>query len=191
MHIGACEVLLQSTKDQGDRFALEKLLVQGEASTADLAKFVESVCGRQPPWRILQFLCLWSIVESGIPSKYYRQFHAAFLRAYGYEFLPALQELRRKGLLEEKHGTAVNALHALIGTTTLSGAGGGASRMNAAATTSPFKIANFSTVAAALKLCPTNAGIGVDKPNIADAKQKLNLWSVGRKYAQNSNSLSF
>lgn len=74
MHIGACEYLLQSTKDQGDRFALEKLIVQGEASTAEIVKFFECACGPQPPWKLLQLLSLWSIVENGIPSKYYRQF---------------------------------------------------------------------------------------------------------------------
>lgn len=74
MHIGACEAILQTTKDQGERFALEKLIVQGNASTSEIIKFIDSTCGRQPPWRLLQLMCLWSIAENGIPSKYYRQF---------------------------------------------------------------------------------------------------------------------
>ncbi|KAH7728098.1 vacuolar protein sorting-associated protein 33B-like protein [Aphelenchoides avenae] len=103
LHICACEVVLETNKGANERFPIEHAIVQGTIDTEDLMSFFETwICRQQSPWQVLQMATLWSVCENGIPSAEFQQLRSCFLRAYGYDYLPALHQLQVRGLLVER-----------------------------------------------------------------------------------------
>lgn len=102
VHISACEVVLETNKGNSERFCIEQAIVQEEFDPSELIQYIETqICRQQPPWELLQLLCLWSIVSNGIPTKYYSSFRTLFYQAYGYEHVNTLFYLNSAGLLFE------------------------------------------------------------------------------------------
>ncbi|VDK50534.1 unnamed protein product [Anisakis simplex] len=103
LHICACEVVLESCKGMSDRLTFEHSLLNGSCDLDELMSFLEdTMCQQRNQWQVLLLACLWSMCQNGIPSKYYASFRSQFLRAYGYEYLPALYALSIQGLLMER-----------------------------------------------------------------------------------------
>lgn len=102
VHICACEAVLEANRGAGERFAVEHALVRGDYDAAAVFHFLEvQMCRQQPPWQVLQLLCLWAVVADGLPVRYFSELRALFLHAYGHEYLSVLFHLGQAGLLFE------------------------------------------------------------------------------------------
>ncbi|KAI1724180.1 sec1 family domain-containing protein [Ditylenchus destructor] len=185
VHICACEAILEwcTAKSANERFTMEQSIVQGQSDSADIAKFIENAIRRRSEqWHVLQLICLWSLRENGIPTKHYANLQAMFLRTYGYEQLPVFLHLKLKGLLTEKaHHSSVGPLIApiqsVIGSssnTSTTDPGRKRSLISSSGTSACQN--SFSSIAAALNLCPRSPQ--EEGPNSTKSQSKANLPST-------------
>lgn len=103
MHICACEAILSLTKSEKDRFTFEQAIIQNIIDSAEIYNFLENlILSCKNVWSVLQFACLWSICNGGIPTKFFKSFQNIFFKKFGYDYLPIIYRLQLKKILIEK-----------------------------------------------------------------------------------------
>ena len=93
---------------------LEELLglqedVMSDSKLKEYLLFLEDSIARQFDfYAILRMVCLYSVMEDGLPEKEYQFLHRQLLQAYGYRHLSTLHYLQRLGLFRQRDSKSLS-----------------------------------------------------------------------------------
>jgi hypothetical protein len=70
----------------------------------------DCMCQQLNQWQVAMLAALYSVCQNGIPSKEFETFRSQFVQSYGCQYLPALHQLMKIGLLTERISNPLNQM---------------------------------------------------------------------------------
>ncbi|KAF8789208.1 vacuolar protein sorting-associated protein 33B-like [Argiope bruennichi] len=101
LHIGACEVILNTKSEENfqERLRIERDILEGQ-NLRECLTYTEDVINRQDSYSsALRLMCLLSISQDGLLSADYESLAIQFRQSYGCKYVSTLYKLKKLGLL--------------------------------------------------------------------------------------------
>ena len=108
--ISACETVMEKKKQISfsEQLSVERNLIEGIESKSSLEFIEEGIIRQFSPFISLRLLCLYSITQSGIASKDYKNLLKLFLQSYGHKYMKTFFTLKKLGIIVESSATTLS-----------------------------------------------------------------------------------
>ena len=91
------------------QLTVERNLIEGIESKSSLEFIEEGIIRQFCPFISLRLLCLYSITQSGIASKDYKNLLKLFLQSYGHKYIQTFFNLKKLGIIAESSAPTLSA----------------------------------------------------------------------------------
>eukprot|EP01137_Pigoraptor_chileana_P014765 Opistho-2@69810 len=106
IHTNVAEVIMRRTREPDFHRLLEseQAIICGHENSR-VQEYIEDCIGRQEPLlKVLRLVCLMSLAANGLKPKTLDALRDEILQAYGFEYLPTLNNLERLGMCRRQDG---------------------------------------------------------------------------------------